>query len=39
MVVTETVTDAGVEPESAIELGDSEQVEPVGAPLQDSATV
>ena len=39
MVVTETVTDAGVEPESAIELDDREQVEPVGAPLQDSATV
>jgi hypothetical protein len=39
IVVTETVTDAGVEPESTIELDDSEQVEPVGAPLQDSATV
>jgi hypothetical protein len=38
-VVTETVTDAGVEPESGIELGDTEQVEPVGAPLHDSVTI
>jgi hypothetical protein len=38
-VVTETVTDAGVEPESAMELGESEQVEPSGAPLQVSDTI
>jgi hypothetical protein len=38
-VVTETVTGTGVEPESVTELDEREQVEPVGAPLQASATV
>lgn len=38
-VVTETVTGTGVEPESVTELDEREQIEPVGAPLQASATV
>jgi hypothetical protein len=32
------VTDTGLEPESATEVEDKEQVDPVGAPLQLRAT-
>jgi hypothetical protein len=38
MVVTETVSDAGLEPFSVTELEDREQAEPAGEPLHVRAT-
>jgi hypothetical protein len=37
-VITDKVTDVGVDPVRFTELEDSEQVEPVGAPAQLSVT-